>query len=69
VTAGLFFVRSGSKRPREAEVAVRYRDHWFWIERKDVASRATLATLELLLSLQESSEEEAGPLLTLPVGG
>jgi hypothetical protein len=69
VTAGIFRVCSGPKRPRNAEVAVRYRDHWFWIDRADVASRATLTTLELIISLQESSDEEAGPLLTLPVGG
>lgn len=69
VTAGLFAVQSGTRRPKHAEVAVRYRDRWFWIDRQDVASRGTLTTLELLLSLQESGEEEAGPLLTLPVGG
>jgi hypothetical protein len=69
VTAGLFVVHSGRKRPGEAEVAVRYRDHWFWVKRNDPVSRATLTTMELLISLQESDEKEAGPLLTLPVGG
>lgn len=69
VTAGLFAVQSGRKRPRDAEVSVHYRGHWFWIDRRDAVSRAALTTLELLLSLQESDEKEAGPLLTLPVGG
>jgi hypothetical protein len=69
ITRGLFAVRSGCKRPKSAEIAVQYRDQWFWIERSDVASRATLTTIELLLSLQESDDTDSGPLLTLPVGG
>jgi hypothetical protein len=71
VTRDLFTVCSGTKRPPEgaAEVAVPYRGHWYWIDRRDTASRATLTFLELLLSLQETKEEDSGPLLTLPVGG
>lgn len=71
VTRGLFTVCSGHKRPPDsiADLAVPYRGHWFWIDRRDVASRATMTTLELLLSLQETKEDDSGPLLTLPVGG
>ena len=43
--------------------------HWFFIPRTDVNSRAVLAVLEILFSLQESAEKGAGPLLTLPLGG
>lgn len=71
ITRGVFEVCSGTKRPPEsvAEVAVPYRGYWFWIDRRDAASRATLTTLELLISLQDTKDENAGPLLTLPVGG
>ncbi len=71
VTRGVFKVCSGTRRPPKsvAEVAVPYRDYWFWIDRRDAASRATLTTLELLISLQDTKEENSGPLLTLPVGG
>lgn len=69
LTAGLFFVHSGPKRPRDAEVAVQYRGHWFWIAGNDVRSRAVLAIFELLFALQESDNRSPGPLLTLPVGG
>ncbi len=69
VTAGLIRVRWHKHRPKDAEVAVPYRGYWFSIAADDVPSRATLATIELLLSLQESGGEELGPVLTLPVAG
>jgi hypothetical protein len=69
VMDGNFFVASQKHRPRDAEVAVRYRGYWFYIPRQDVNSRSVLAVLEILFSLQESDEKAGGPVLTLPVGG
>ncbi|MFO0910720.1 MAG: hypothetical protein U0794_20630 [Isosphaeraceae bacterium] len=69
VTDGLFRVQSQKKRPNDAEVAVFYRDYWFYIPKCDVTSRASLAIFELLFSLQESEDKGSGPLLTLPIGG
>ena len=69
VTAGNFFVASQKHRPHDVEVAVPYRGYWFYIPREDVNSRSVLAVLEIILSLQESDDKAAGPLLTLPVGG
>jgi hypothetical protein len=56
-------------RPRGAEVAVQYRGYWFYIAPNDVKSRAALAILEVVFGLQESDGKNAGPLLTLPIGG
>lgn len=69
VTAGHFQVHAQKHRPRDAEAAVHYRGYWFFIASNDVKSRATLAILEILFALQESDGKNAGPLLTLPVGG
>jgi hypothetical protein len=69
LTRGLFVVHSGRKFPRHAEVAVHYRDYWYWIAENDVPSRAALAIFELLFALQEADDKAPGPLLTLPVGG
>ncbi|SIO57250.1 hypothetical protein SAMN05444166_5368 [Singulisphaera sp. GP187] len=69
VTTGNFFVASQKHRPHDAEVAVHYRGYWFFIPRDDVTSRSVLAVLEIILSLQESDEKTAGPVLTLPIGG
>ena len=71
VTGGNFFVHSQKHRPRESEVAVEYRGYWFSIASNDTNSRAVLAILEILFSLQESegSKSAGPPLLTVPVGG
>jgi len=69
VTAGNFLVHAQKHRPRAAEVAVQYRGYWFYIAPDDVNSRAALAILEVVFSLQESDGKSVGPLLTLPVGG
>jgi hypothetical protein len=68
VMAGNFLVASQKHRPRDAEVAVRYRDYWFYIPGGDVNSRSVLAVLEILFSLQESDDKSTGPVLTLPAG-
>jgi hypothetical protein len=70
VTAGNFFVRSSRSRPKDVEVAVRYRGYWFYIPRDDVNSRSILAILEILVTLEDSEGGRVGgPLLTIPVGG
>jgi hypothetical protein len=69
ITAGNFVVHAQKHRPRDAEVAVPYRGYWFYIATNDVNSRATLAILEIVFALQESGDRNAGPLLTLPIGG
>jgi hypothetical protein len=69
ITAGNFLVQAQKRRPRSAEVAVKYRGYWFYIALDDVKSRAALAILEIVFALQESDGTRAGPLLTLPIGG
>jgi hypothetical protein len=68
ITADNFFVRSQKHRPRDAEMAVFYRGYWFYIPNNDVKSRAILAILEILVSIEESETHAGGPLLTIPVG-
>ena len=67
IMAGNFFVRSQKHRPRDAEMAVFYRGYWFYIPTNDSNSRAILAILEILVSLEESETRTGGPLLTIPV--
>jgi hypothetical protein len=69
VTAGVFRVHSSKHRPKEAEVAVKYKDYWFYVREDDPVSRSTITALDLLNGIQQSSDEESGPILTLPVGG
>ena len=61
-------IHSGTDRPADAFVAVRYRDHWFWIDDRDFESKRTFAYLMLLFSLTESGGKEGLPLVTIPAG-
>jgi hypothetical protein len=69
ITAGNFIVHAAKHRPHDVEAAVKYRGYWFYIACNDVKSRAALAFLETLFTLQESDGRNVGPLLTLPLGG
>ncbi len=42
-------VHTGSSRPSESFVTVRYQDNWFWIDNHDYRSKRMLAFLLLLL--------------------
>ncbi len=68
VTRGYFRISSQKSRPRDAEVAVKYRGYWFFIPKDDVDSRSILAILEILFSLQDNDDSTSSPVLTLPAG-
>jgi len=60
-----FSVQSGKEKPAEAFVAVPYEGLWFWIDRRDLASKATLAAVTLLFNFLEGGSK-ASPVLTIP---
>jgi hypothetical protein len=59
-------VRSGEAAPADAYAAVRYRDRWFWVDDRDYQSKATFTSVLFLLSLTESGQTQAGPMVTIP---
>jgi hypothetical protein len=52
-------------RPDEARSAVRYRDHWFWIDDRDMGSKYSMAFLLTLFSLSEGASTGSGPIVTI----
>ena len=66
VIGGLLHVRSSASEPPAAFVRIRYRGHWFYIEDRDLNSKATFNLLTYLYSLQ-AGEGGGSPLLTVPV--
>ena len=56
-------------KPDNAFVSVPYRGAWFYIADDDLNSKSTFTLLKQLFSLQAGQIKEAGPTLTLPVGG
>ncbi len=66
----MFKVRSRKRgKPDNAFVSVPYRGAWFYIADNDLNSKSTFTLLKQLFSLQAGHIRDAGPTLTLPVGG
>jgi hypothetical protein len=61
-------IQSASERPADAFVAVRYRDHWFWVEDRDYPSKVVFSFLLILFSLTETDSGRGSPLVTIPAG-
>ncbi len=59
-------VHSGPSAPDDAYVAVRYRNHWFWIDDRDTRSKSMFNSVLLLFSLTESQQVHTQPLVTIP---
>jgi hypothetical protein len=64
----LIHIHSSTSKPKDALVAVHYRDMWFFIEDRDLKSKRMFAYLELLFSIGGGSQKENLPLLTIPTG-
>ena len=64
----LIDIKSSSDKPENAYVAVRYNDHWFWIDDRDFKSKRTFAFLMIMFSMTEEGSNEDLPLVTIPAG-
>src|SRR5882672_5037993 len=61
----LQILNSGSE-PGDAFVSVHYRDHWFYIDDRDLVSKRALLFIMLLFTLADTGTEHPAPLLTIP---
>jgi hypothetical protein len=59
-------VHSSAERSPQAFLSVPYRDHWFWIDDRDLSSKRNFALLMLLFALADTGEKKGVPLLTIP---
>lgn len=59
-------VLSGGNQPEDAYVAVRYRNHWFWIDDRDLASKRAFSFLKIFSSIAETGVAPQLPVLTIP---
>ena len=69
VTRGLFEVHAckGHKPPPNAYVAVRYRGYWYYIDDRDLASKAVFFLMLKISRLDFKQQLSEKPVLTLPV--
>jgi hypothetical protein len=61
-------VFSGATRPADAFIAVPYRDHWYWIEDRDLPSKRLFTFLMFIFTLVETGGKEGAPIVTIPAG-
>ena len=63
---GFFRVLSAEGEPKDAFVAVRYRDRYFYVSDRDLSSKRLLSFIMILFSLADRSEDAAKPVITIP---
>ena len=59
-------IRCTEKEPTDAFVSVQYRNRWFWIDDRSLASKRALVLLMMLFTLADQGEKSAPPLITIP---
>src|SRR5512137_1001102 len=64
----LLRILSSATKPGDAFVAVPYRDHWYWIDDRDMPSKALFSFLMFLFTLVETGDKGAPPVVTIPAG-
>ena len=64
----VFRVHRSTSMPEESTVEVACFGDYYWIDEKDLTSKATFALVTDLYNLQVKSEGSAAPVLTIPVG-
>lgn len=63
-----FRVTSSMTRPKDAAVSVQYRNHYYYIDDRDLGSKRVFAMIMMLFTLTNIGTEGSLPVLTIPTG-
>jgi hypothetical protein len=66
--APLIRIFSSPQTPGDAFAAVPYRQDWYWIDDKDLASKRLFSFIMFLFTLTETGDKQGAPVITIPVG-
>jgi hypothetical protein len=64
----LIRVHSSRQKPADAFIAVPYRNHWFWIDDRDMRSKTIFSFMMMIFSLTDTETKEGTPIITVPSG-
>lgn len=59
-------IRCTECEPEDAFVTVQYRDHWFWVDDRDLRAKRSFTFMMLLFAMADTSEHENLPVVTIP---
>lgn len=59
-------IHSSQNKSDTAFVSILYRDHWFWIDDRDLPTKRNFSFLMYLFSLAETGAKQPLPLITIP---
>lgn len=59
-------IHSGTSKPDDVYAAVRYRDHWFWVDESDWQSKRALTAVIFFFTLADTGASGNLPLVTIP---
>jgi hypothetical protein len=62
----LIQIKCAKTKPADAFVTVDYRNHWFWVDDRDLKSKRVFSFMMLLFTLADTGEKENLPLITIP---
>jgi len=61
----LMNIRVSKDKPKDAFLSIQFRDHWFYIDDRDVASKNTFAVIQILFSMANNGSGSVGPLISI----
>ena len=61
----LIRIHASTEEIDDGYVIVRNRDHWFYVDDRDVGSKRTFAMLQIILSLTDTGEGARGPVVSI----
>ena len=64
----LLRVYSAADKPKDALVSIRSRDHWFYIDDRDIDSKKAFSFLLIIMQLTSAQQEDKGPAVTIGTG-